>query len=85
VKEILLILINILWFALFAQIIISWLMVAGVRNEFVFKLNSVLVAVTEPLLRPLRRVVPRVGLFDLTYIAAFLVLALVRQAIIRNL
>ncbi|MDA1215776.1 MAG: YggT family protein [Chloroflexi bacterium] len=84
-KEVLLYLINILWFALFAQIIISWLMVAGVRNELLFKLNSALVTVTWPLLRPLRRVVPLTGAFDLTYLVAFLVLALVRQAIIRNL
>jgi YggT family protein len=84
-KEILELLIQILWFALLAQIIISWLVMAGVRNEFVFKLNRALVAVTEPFLRPLRRVVPRVGAFDLTYLVAFLVLALLRQAIIRNL
>ena len=84
-KEILELLIQILWFALLAQIIISWLVMAGVRNEFVFKLNRALVAVTEPFLRPPRRVVPRVGAFDLTYLVAFLVLALLRQAIIRNL
>jgi YggT family protein len=85
VKEVLLYLVSLLWFALFAQIIISWLMVAGVRNEFVVKLNSALFAVTEPLIRPLRRVVPRAGAFDLTYLVAFLILALVREVIDRGL
>ena len=84
-KEILLALINILWFALFAQIIISWLVVAGVRSRFVYQLNYYVSLITEPFMRPLRRVVPRVGLFDLTPLVAFLVLALIRQVIIRNL
>ena len=80
-KSLLLGLINILWFSLLAQVILSWLVVAGVRNDLVVKLNNALGMILEPLMRPIRRVVPRFGMIDLTYIVAFVVLIVVRSAI----
>ena len=80
-KSLLLGLINILWFALLAQVVLSWLVVAGVRNNLVSRLSSALGMILEPLLRPIRRVVPRLGMIDLTYIVAFVVLIVIRSAI----
>lgn len=44
-----------------------------------------LVNVTEPLLGPLRRIVPPVGAMDISFIVAFLILWLFRQAIVGTL
>ena len=80
-KSLLLGLINILWFSLLAQVVLSWLVVAGVRNDLVFRVSSALGMILEPLLRPIRRVVPRLGMIDLTYIGAFIVLFVVKMAV----
>jgi len=44
-----------------------------------------LVNVTEPLLGPLRRIIPPVGAMDISFIVAFLILWLFRQAIVGTL
>jgi YggT family protein len=81
VKDLLLALIDILRYALLGQVILSWLVVAGVRNDFVLRLYSALGTITEPLIRPIRRVVPQVGAFDISVLVAFLVLWLLRSVI----
>ena len=84
-KDIVLLAVNVLWYALLAQIILSWLVVAGVRNDTVARLYNALGTILEPLMAPLRRVVPRVGLFDITPLVAFFVLFIVRRVIERVL
>lgn len=81
----LLFVVQILWFALLAQVILSWLVSAGVRNDIVLRLYYALGAVLEPLMRPIRRVIPPIGMFDITPIVAFIILAIVRQVIFRVL
>jgi YggT family protein len=46
-------------------------------NPLVRILNDV----TEPILAPLRQVVPRIGMIDITPMVAFLVLFVIQQAI----
>ena len=49
--------------------ILSWLVVfnvVNVRNRFVYQLGRFLDAITEPALRPIRRVVPLLGGIDLS-------------------
>ena len=84
-KSLLLTLVNILWFALLAQIILSWLVVAGMRNRAVLSLYYPLGQLLEPLMGPLRRVVPRLGTFALTPIIAFIILIIMRRVIERIL
>jgi YggT family protein len=55
--------------AIFARIIFSWIG-AGYGN----RLSRFLIQITEPLLAPLRRWVPMVGMFDISPIVAFLIL-----------
>ena len=55
--------------AIFARIIVSWLGV-DYRNRFA----RFLIQVTEPLLGPLRRFIPTVGMFDISPIVAFVIL-----------
>ncbi len=81
-RDLLLALINVLWFAILGRVILSWLLTAGMRNDLIFRLDYVLGILTEPLMRPLRRVVPTLGMIDITPIVAIILLSVVRQAIV---
>lgn len=74
VVSILDIFINVLIFAIFARSLISWFPID--REGFVVQ---TLDALTEPILVPLRRVIPLIGMIDLTpMIAIFILLAISR-------
>jgi YggT family protein len=62
--------------AIFVRIILSWGTV-GYSN----RLMRFLINVTEPLLGPLRRMVPPVGVFDISPIVAFIVIWLLQAAV----
>lgn len=84
-KALVLTLIDLLWIALLVQIVISWLIVAGVRSPFVLRIYYALGQLIEPLLRPLRRVIPPLGGLDLAPMAAFIILLLARELLDRLL
>ena len=59
------------------MIVMSWLIsfnVINTRNELVANIWRVLNQVTEPILRPIRRIIPPVGGLDLSPIIVFLVI-----------
>ena len=60
---------RVLAFAIFARAIISWFPIDP-RGPIVSTLN----AITEPVLEPLRRVIPRIGMIDITPMVAIFVL-----------
>lgn len=57
-------------FAIIIQAVLSWISPGGYGNPVAAVLHSL----TEPLLRPLRRIVPPVGMLDLTPMAAVILL-----------
>lgn len=61
---------------IFVRIVFSW---GGV--SYTNRLMRFIVDTTEPLLGPLRRVVPRLGMWDISPIVAFLIIWLFQQAI----
>lgn len=61
---------------IFIRIIFSWVMVSYSNRVMRFLVNT-----TEPLLGPLRRIVPPVGTFDISPIVAFIILWLFQAAI----
>lgn len=65
---------------IFARIIFSWGMVSR-RN----RVMRFLVDATEPLLGPLRRIVPTLGMMDISPIVAFLIIWLFQKAIAETL
>lgn len=73
-------LINILVIAIFLRAIISWFRLAPDNP-----INVILVQVTEPILAPLRRVVPSLGMFDITPWIAMILLQFLGQLIVSNL
>ncbi len=77
-------LIQLLIYAFIGRAIISWIFMAGVRNEFVVRLDLALRSITEPVIAPLRRVIPPLGMFDITPLVA-IILLFVLQRIIKSL
>ena len=70
----------ILSLAIFLRAILSWF-VRDPRNPLVELLDQI----TEPILAPLRRVVPRVGMVDITPLVAIILLQFLAQAVARSL
>jgi YggT family protein len=78
-SSILVTLIQIYIFVFIGRAILSWfpLRVGGVASS----VNGVLVSLTEPLLRPVRRLVPRVGMFDLSFLVVVFGLIILQSVI----
>lgn len=65
-----------------ASAIVSWLVAFGVinlRNQFVRMVVDFLVRVTEPALRPIRRIMPNLGGVDISPVILLLGLFLLRS------
>jgi YggT family protein len=74
--------INIYIWVLIASAILSWLVVFNVvntRNRIVYMVGDALYRVTEPALRPIRRVLPNLGGLDLSPIVLILLLVFIRN------
>jgi YggT family protein len=84
ILEIILIVINLYWWVLLAMIIMSWLIafnVVNTRNQFVASIWRVLNQLTEPVLRPIRRVMPNLQGIDISPIILFLGLYALQRVI----
>ncbi len=60
-----------------AAVIVSWLTAFNVinqHNQFVRTLLRILIALTEPVFRPIRKVVPAIGGLDLSPIIVFVII-----------
>jgi len=71
---------------LIASAVLSWLVafnVVNTRNRFVYLIGDFLHRVTEPALRPIRRVLPNLGGVDLSPLVLILLLLFVRQILAR--
>lgn len=69
-------------YILIAAAILSWLVafnVVNTRNQFVAVVGDVLYRLTEPALRPIRRILPNLGGLDLSPVVLILLLILVRN------
>ena len=60
-----------------AAVIVSWLTAFNVinqHNQFVRTLLRILIALTEPVFRPIRKVLPAIGGLDLSPIVVFVII-----------
>ena len=74
--------VNIFIVILFVQVIMSWLIafsVVNTRNRFVYMIADVAYKITEPVLRPIRRILPNFGGIDLSPIVVILLLYFIRD------
>ena len=70
-------LLNILFFAIFARIILSWIDQTGQM-----RISQILYEITEPILLPIRRIMPNTGMLDLSPMVAIILLQLLRNLIV---
>jgi YggT family protein len=71
-------------YVIIATAIMSWLLafdVINFRNDFVRTIWNFLNAMTEPLLRPIRRILPNLGGIDVSPIILLLLLMFVQELI----
>ena len=73
---------GLLTWVIIGSAILSWLIAFGVvnvRNDFVRGLYDVLSRVTEPLLRPIRNILPNLGGIDISPMVLILALYFIRD------
>jgi YggT family protein len=80
--------IDIYWWLIIASAIFSWLYAFNVvnpRNQFVGTIGNALYRITEPALRPIRRILPDLGGIDISPIILLLLLFFIRQFILTTI
>ena len=78
-------LLTILYYAIFAQVILSWLIafnVINMSNAFVRQVYDALNRMLEPLYRPIRRVLPDFGALDLSPLVVLLAIVLLQSKLL---
>ncbi|MFT3967924.1 MAG: YggT family protein [Sphingobium sp.] len=81
----LMILLNVAKWIIIIQAIVSWLVAFNVINtgsDFVRTILYALDRMTEPLYRPIRRVMPDLGALDLSPMVVLLIIIILQQAIL---
>lgn len=81
-------LLNIVWWIIVIQAILSWLIafnVINTHNDFVRTVWNALQRVTEPLYRPIRRILPDFGALDLSPLVVLLIIYILSNIVIPNL
>ena len=75
-------------YVLIASALFSWLVafkVVNTNNRFVFTVLNVLHRLTEPALRPIRRIIPNLGGIDISPVILILILVFARNLIVDNI
>lgn len=70
------------------QAILSWLVafnIINLSNDFVRTVLMALDRITEPLYRPIRRIMPDLGALDLSPMVVLLIIMILQQAVLPNL
>jgi len=75
---------QVLTFAIFIRAILSWFTMAS-RSPLLISVSRVFIQITEPILAPLRRIIPTIGMVDITPIIAILLLQIIAQVLLRAL
>jgi len=79
---------DIYWWILIAAAVFSWLYAFNVvnpRNQVVASIGNALFRITEPALRPIRRLLPDLGGIDISPIILLLVIFFIRQFILTTI
>jgi YggT family protein len=69
-------------FILIVQVVMSWLIafnVVNTRNRFVYTVADIAYKLTEPALRPIRRILPTFGGIDLSPVVLILLLGFLQR------
>jgi YggT family protein len=86
--DVILIALDLYMWLVIASVILSWLIafnIVNTRNQFVHTIGEFLYRITEPVLRPIRNLLPNLGGIDISPIILFLIIIFIKQVIIRYL
>jgi YggT family protein len=72
---------QVLTFAIFFRAILSWFAMSS-RSPLLINIYHVFVQITEPILAPLRRIIPTIGMIDITPIIALILLQIIAQVLL---
>ena len=78
---------NIYFWVIIASVIMSWLIafnVVNTRNQFVYSLNNLFHQLTEPVLGPIRRMLPSLGGIDVSPVLVILAIFFLRDFLCSN-
>jgi len=85
ILEIILLILDLYWWIVLAMIIMSWLIsfnVINTRNQFVAAVWRILNQLTDPVLNPIRRVMPNFSGLDISPIILFLIIFFIQRVIV---
>jgi YggT family protein len=88
ILQILQILLNLVWWIIVVQAILSWLIAFNVINthsDMVRTVWTALQRMTEPLYRPIRRILPDFGALDLSPMVVLLIVYILSNVVIPNI
>ena len=74
---------GVLYVALLARVLSSWFNI-GQTSPF-YPIIKLVFQVTEPILAPIRRVLPRLGMLDLSPMVALILLSFIQRMVVRVL
>ncbi|MES2157071.1 MAG: YggT family protein [Pseudomonadota bacterium] len=83
--QILVILLDVLWWIIIIQAIVSWLIAFNVINTGSDIVRTVLTALhrmTAPIYAPIRKIMPDLGALDLSPMVVLLAILIIRQAVL---
>jgi YggT family protein len=84
VLDVILIALQLYAYIIIASAVLSWLIafnVVNIRNDFVRSIWTLLENLTEPALRPIRRIMPNLGAIDISPVILLLCVMLVQRVI----
>ena len=82
------ILLNVVWWLIIIQAILSWLLafnVINLSNDVVAQIWQVLDRMTEPLYRPFRKIMPNFGALDLTPMVVLIIVIIIQGPVLSYL
>lgn len=88
ILQILQVILDIIWWIIVVQAIMSWLIAFNVINTYNDTVRSIWLALqrmTEPLYRPIRRIMPDFGALDLSPLVVLLIIGILSRIVIPNI
>ena len=76
---------SLLWWAIIISAVLSWLVafdIINLRNRAIYQISTFLDRVTDPVLRPFRRIIPPLGGVDISPIIVLLIITGVRSILL---
>ena len=86
ILNVILIVLDLYIWLLIAAAVLSWLVafnVVNARNQFVAMVGDFLFRITEPVLRPIRNMLPSLGGIDVSPVVVILIIILIKDIIVR--